>query len=309
MTAPSGNQYEIRHGEQLVVITEVGAGLRSYTEGGRRILDGYELEEVCTGARGHSMIPWPNRIRGGRYTWGGKGFQLDLSEPEKLGAIHGLTRWAPWRYLEGAPDSAVFGYVLHACPGWDWVLDCRLEYTLDADGLTVSTTVTNRSGTACPYATGAHPYLSVGTPTIDTAHCQVPGAVYLPVDDAGIPTGRRAVDGTLYDLREQQLLADRHIDVTYTQLRRDADGRARVRLVHGEGPAVTLWVGDAYPYLEIFTGDTLPEADRRRTGLGVEPMTCAPDAFNSGEGLITLEPGQTHQARWGIDPGVKEGKA
>ncbi|WP_181446940.1 aldose 1-epimerase family protein [Streptomyces sp. NTH33] len=291
------------------MITEVGAGLRSYTVDGRRILDGYGPEEACTGARGHSMIPWPNRIRGGRYTWAGKGLQLDLSEPEKLGAIHGLTRWAPWRYLEGAPNLAAFGYVLHACPGWDWVLDCHLEYTLDAEGLTVRTTVTNRSGTACPYATGAHPYLSVGTPTIDTAHCQVPGAVYLPVDDAGIPTGRRPVDGSLYDLRKRQPLGDRHIDVAYTQLRRDADGRARVRLVRGEGRAVTLWVGDAYPYIEVFTGDTLPEADRRRTGLGVEPMTCAPDAFNSGEGLITLEPGQTHQARWGIDPGVKEGTA
>ncbi|WP_073947623.1 aldose epimerase family protein [Streptomyces kebangsaanensis] len=110
-------------------------------------------------------------------------------------------------------------------------------------------------------------------------------------------------------MRKQQPLGDRHIDVAYTQLRRDADGRARVRLVRGEGRAVTLWVDDAYPYIEVFTGDTLSEADRRRTGLGVEPMTCAPDAFNSGEGLITLEPGQTHQARWGIDPSVKEGTA
>ncbi|MFF7969703.1 hypothetical protein [Streptomyces sp. NPDC007905] len=92
MAAPSGNQYEIRHGEQLVQITEVGAGLRSYTVGGRGILDGYGPDEMCTGARGHTMIPWPNRIRGGRYTWAGKGYQLDLSEPEKLGAIHDLTR-------------------------------------------------------------------------------------------------------------------------------------------------------------------------------------------------------------------------
>ncbi|TWF90594.1 aldose 1-epimerase [Streptomyces brevispora] len=307
MAAPSGNQYEIRHGEQLAVIAEVGAGLQSYLVGERRILDGYGPEERCTGARGHSMIPWPNRIRGGKYTWAGKEFQLDLSEPEKLGAIHGLTRWAPWRYLEGSAHSAAFGYVLHACPGRDWVLDCRLQYTLGADGLTVCTTVTNRSGTACPYATGAHPYLSVSTPRIDTAACRVPGAVYLPVGGAGIPTGRRLVDGTPYDLREPQSLGDRHIDVAYTQLRRDVDGRARVRPVHGEGPAVTLWVGDAYPYVEIFTGDTLPEADRRRTGLGVEPMTCAPDAFNSREGLITLEPGRTHQARWGIDPECEEG--
>ncbi|GAA3783582.1 hypothetical protein GCM10022206_23600 [Streptomyces chiangmaiensis] len=63
-----------------------------------------------------------------------------------------------------------------------------------------------------------------------------------------------------------------------------------------------MWADETCPYLEIFTGDTLPYADRRRTGLGVEPMTCAPNAFNSGEGLITLGPGQTHEAQWGINP-------
>ncbi|MFF7191554.1 aldose 1-epimerase family protein [Streptomyces sp. NPDC008222] len=302
MAAPSGTQYELSHGEQLVTITEVGAGLRSYTVGERRVIDGYGPQEMCTGARGHSLIPWPNRIRGGRYGWADRNYQLDLTEPAKSGAIHGLTRWALWRYLEGSAGSASFGYVLHPCPGWDWVLACRLEYSLDAEGLTVGTRVTNRSQTACPYGTGAHPYLSVETPTIDTAECQVPGAVYLPVDDVGIPTGRRPVDGTLYDLREQQPLGSRHIDVAYTQLQRAPDGRVHVRLAPEDGPAVALWADGAYPYLEIFTGDTLPDADRRRTGLGVEPMTCAPNAFNSGEGLISLGPGQTHQAQWGIDP-------
>ena len=65
---------------------------------------------------------------------------------------------------------------------------------------------------------------------------------------------------------------------------------------------VELWVDEGYPYLEIFTGDTLPEQDRRRTGLGVEPMTSAPDAFNSGEGLVRLGPDMIHSASWGISP-------
>ncbi|MGW5665247.1 aldose epimerase family protein [Streptomyces sp. NPDC003758] len=248
------------------------------------------------------MIPWPNRIRGGAYTWAGRQYQLDVTEPDMLGAIHGLTRWASWRYLGGPEDSASFAYVLHPCPGWSWVLDCRLDYALDDKGLTVRTTVTNLGSTAAPYGTGAHPYLTVGTTVIDTALCQVPGSVYLPVDDAGIPTGRRPVDGTHCDLREPQPLGHRHIDVSYTDLCRDADGRARVRLAAPRGRAVTLWVHEGYLFLEIFTGDTLPESERRRTGLGVEPMTCAPDAFNSGEGLLTLQPGETHQTQWGIEP-------
>src|SRR4051794_20949121 len=97
--SPSGEQYEIRHGDQLAVITEVGASLRAYTVSGWSVLDGYGPDEPCTGARGQSLIPWPNRIRAGRYTWEGTLQQLDLTEPEKHGACHGLTRWTNWRPL------------------------------------------------------------------------------------------------------------------------------------------------------------------------------------------------------------------
>ncbi len=91
---PSGKQYEIRHGDQLVVLTEVGAALRDYTVGRRSVLGGYGQDEHCTGARGQSLIPWPNRISKGRYDWHGSSLQLDLTELEKHGAVHGLTRWA-----------------------------------------------------------------------------------------------------------------------------------------------------------------------------------------------------------------------
>ncbi len=303
MILPSGEQYQIRHGAQVAVITEVGAGLRSYTVAGREVLDGYGPGEMCGGARGQALIPWPNRIRAARYTWQGTPLQLDLTEPEKGGAIHGLTRWAPWRLAGQQENRAALRYVLHACPGWPFVLGSQLGYALSDGGLTVATTVTNLGETACPYGTGAHPYLSAGTPVIDPARVQVPGAAYLPVDEAGIPAGCKPVDGTRYDLREEQELGDRQIDVAYTDLRRDSDGRARVRLTGPGGPAVALWVDESYPYLEIFTGDALPETRKRRTGLGVEPMTCVPDAFNSGTGLITLQPGETHSAAWGIEPG------
>ena len=300
--APSGSQHELRHGGQRAVVTEVGAGLRSYMAGSRPVIDGYAETERCTGARGHTMIPWPNRIKAGKFRWQGAEHQLDLTEPAAGGAIHGLTRWASWGLISRGEGHASFGNVLYACPGWPWVLDCRIDYVLDDAGLGVTTTATNIGAGACPYGTGAHPYLTVGTETIDRAQAQVPGSVYLPVDDAGIPTGRAAVEATRYDLRTKQVLGGRKIDVTYTELARDGDGLARVGLSLPGGPAVTLWADAAYPYLEIFTGDTLPQPGRRRTGLGVEPMTCAPNAFNSGDGLITLEPGQSHRASWGIDP-------
>ncbi|MFP5312764.1 MAG: aldose 1-epimerase family protein [Actinomycetes bacterium] len=301
---PSGRQYDISFRGQHATLTEVGAALRDYRMDGRALLDGYGQEEMCTGARGQSLIPWPNRIKDGSYEWQGSRLQLDLSEPDKGGAIHGLTRWRNWNMAEQRADAASFTYTLHACQGWPWVLGCRLDYRLDEGGLSVRTTVVNQSPVPLPYGTGAHPYLSLGlgSGTVDAGLVQVPGRTFLPVDGRGIPTGHERVDGTQYDLRELQQLGGRHIDVAYTDLLRDGDGLARVKLVRPDHSAgVELWVDGSYPYLEIFTGDTLPQPERRRTGLGVEPMTCAPDAFNSGEGLVTLEPGQSHTARWGIN--------
>lgn len=303
---PSGRQYAIASGGHEVILTEVGGALRTYQHDGRSLLDGYGPEAMCTGARGQSLIPWPNRISSGSYNWEGRRLQLDLSEPDKGGAIHGLTRWRNWAVLHHTEDAISFAYTLHACQGWPWVLDCRLDYRIGEGGLGVRTTSVNRSLEPCPYGTGAHPYLSTGVGrrgSIDSALVQVPGHTFLPVDERGIPTGHEQVDGTAYDLRELQQLGGRHVDVAYTGLVRDGDGRARVKLLRPDhSGGVELWVDEAYPYLEIFTGDTLPEQERHRSGLGVEPMTCAPDAFNSGEGLTTLEPGQSHSAEWGIRP-------
>ena len=52
----------------------------------------------------------------------------------------------------------------------------------------------------------------------------------------------------------------------------------------------------------LFTGDPLPDVARR--SLAVEPMTCAPNAFRSGDGLIRLEPGESATSSWGIVPSI-----
>ena len=70
----------------------------------------------------------------------------------------------------------------------------------------------------------------------------------------------------------------------------------------GDELGVGLWMDAGYPYYMLFTGDALPEKDRRRRSIGVEPMTCAPNAFASGDGLITLAPGESVVSSWGIAP-------
>lgn len=297
---PSGEQFEIALGEQRAVVTEVGGGLRTYAVGDRDVLDGYRVDEMATGGRGQVLMPWPNRLQDGSYEFGGRNLQLALNEIVNSNAIHGLVRWASWRARERDAHRIVVGNVLHPQPGYPFALDLEIEHELTPDGLRVRTTVTNVGSTACPFGSGAHPYLTVGTATVDDVILRVPAQTVLRADERGIPVGSDPVADAGLDFRVARRIGTGEIDHGFTDLERDADGLARVELSDGSGRrAVTLWVDASYPYLMVFTGD-LPEVGRR--GLAVEPMTCPPNAFRSGEALVVLEPGATWSGAWGIEP-------
>jgi aldose 1-epimerase len=299
--APSGRQAEIASGKQRAWIVEVGGGLRAYSVHGRELLDGYAADEMCSSARGQCLVPWPNRIRDGSYEFGGVLQQLPLTEPEQHNAIHGLARWANWTIAEQAGDSVRMEYLLHPQPGYPHALQLSVEYRLDVGGLTVRTTATNVGASACPYGAGAHPYLTVGTPTVDSIVLQAPGRTRLASDERGIPTGAEPVDGSEYDFKRPRPIGKVKLDTAFTDLERDDDGRARVHLASPDGDAAaTFWLDERFRYLMLFTGDPLPDVNRR--SLGIEPMTCSPNAFQSGDGLVTLEADESLSASWGIEP-------
>ena len=129
-----------------------------------------------------------------------------------------------------------------------------------------------------------------------------PASTVLRSDDRGIPVSSADVAGTPFDFRRPRAIGSTVLDHAFTDLERDAGGRAWVELSVPDGPAVRLWVDAAYPYLMLFTGDTLPGGGRR--SLAVEPMTCAPNAFVSGDGLVVLEPGEAFEGSWGVVPHV-----
>ncbi len=293
--SPSGDQFEISSGDQRAWIVEVGGGLRRYKAGDREIVDGYGEEELCRSGRGQCLIPWPNRIRDGRYEFAGAPQQLALSEPTKHNAIHGLVRWVNWTLVIHGPDSAVMAYVLHPQPGYPHTLLLSIEYRLDARGLTVETSVVNTGPTECPFGAGAHPYLAPRTATVNDAVLQAPGRSRLIADGRGIPFGSEPVAGTEFDFRKPHTIGALQLDTAFTDLERSADGTARVQF-----DDTTLWFSEEYTHLMLFTGDPLPDVARR--ALAVEPMTCAPNSFQSGDGLLRLAPGASFAARWGIEP-------
>ena len=91
---------------------------------------GYGVQERCTAARGQSLIPWPNRLRDGRYSFEGEEHQLPLTEPAKHNAIHGLVRWANWSAASQAEDRVTMAHLLHPQSGWPFALSLEIEYRL-----------------------------------------------------------------------------------------------------------------------------------------------------------------------------------
>ena len=300
---PSGEQHEISHDAQRAVVVEVGGGLRAYEAADGPLLDGYAVDEMCSGGRGQPLIPWPNRVRDGSFQFAGATHQLTLTEREAGNAIHGLVRWANWQLSSATASRVAVEHLLHAQPGWPWPLQLQIEYALGDDGLTVTTTATNVGSDACPYGAGQHPYLTLGAGSIDSIVLRSPGRRYLEADERGIPIASHDVHGTRFDYTEPRELGSAVLDTGYDDLVRGEDGLARI-VIESRQPQrrATLWMDDAYGYVMLFTGDTLAPAKRRR-GLAVEPMTCAPNALQSGDGLVVLEPGASHSARWGISPG------
>jgi aldose 1-epimerase len=174
--------------------------------------------------------------------------------------------------------------------GYPSLLDVEVDYTLDGDGLTVTTTATNAGVRPCPYGAGQHPYLSPEVGLIDQCTLQPEaGARIVTDDERQLPIGAEAVYRASYDFREPRLLGATTVDFTFTDVVGDTEGRAWARLRGTDGRQAELWVDEHYPIIEFYTGDSLvPE--RRRKGLGTEPMTCPPNAFASGDRLIRLDP-------------------
>ncbi len=298
--APSGEQFEIRHGEQRATIVEVGGGVREYEVGGRLVLDPYSVGEMCDGAHGAVLVPWPNRLADGRYRFDGIDHQVALTEPEKANAIHGFLRWRSWRASERTPSRVVMGTRLYPMMGYPFFLDVSVAYEVGEGGLVVATTATNLGGTPCPYGCGQHPYLSPGSGLIDACTLELDARTQILTDnERQLPTSREPVAGTPFDFSAGKRLGDQKLDFAFTDLARDDSRRAWVRLSAPDGHVVELWVDEHYPILELYSGDTL-DPERRRRGLGTEPMTCPPNAFQSGDGLIRLDAGQSLTTTWGV---------
>ena len=297
----SGTQLSIAAAGYTAEIATVGATLRALRQGDRDLVVPFEADQVRPVFRGAVLAPWPNRVVDGRYTFDGQDHELALSEPKRSHALHGLVAWVDFAVGEHEADRVTLTTTVPAQEGYPFRVVVHVEYRLDAEGLHTTVTGTNTGDRPAPWGTGPHPYLSAGAGSVDDWTLTLPAAEVLEVtEDRLVPTELVPVHDE-FDLRTATLIGPRFIDHAFTGFDRDADGTAAITVTAADGHGVRVAFGPECGWAQVHTADhVVPEY--HRSGLAVEPMTCAPDAFNAGEGrgLVVLAPGAAHAAAWTI---------
>jgi aldose 1-epimerase len=300
----AGELFEITSGNRRAVVTEQGATLFRVQWEGRDVLDFVEEDGYAShGCYGQHLMPWPGRVPKGRYEYEGEHYQLPITDHTKVAAIHGWTRWATWQVTEHGRDNITLGCRLLAMPAYPFPFEYELSYHWLDEGLEISAVARNVGRSSAPFGYGSHPYFTLGSPRIDDGILRVPASLYFPPSDGLVPTGPPVpVDGTEFDFREGKPVGGSVLDITLTGLARDQQGRAALSFSSADGSTcISLHYYDGLDYVQLFTGDTLPE--RRRQGLAIEPNTCPPNAFNNDLGLIRIAAGGSVRLRWTLSAG------
>ena len=293
---PTGAQFELRRGRQRLVVTEIGAGVRSWTVGGQELLASFSAGEYDAAFAGRVLVPWPNRVRDGRYTFDGVEHRLELSEPERGNALHGLVLQSRWRGVRTSARRVSLSYALAPRVGYPFQLALAVSYELASGGVVMTMHATNVGAERAPFGAGFHPYLTPGTTDVDDMVIEIPAGTRVPVDERLLPSGTPTpVDGSELDFRRPRPLGALRVDACFGELGRSPAGVARVRVGTNSGAGqLTVWMDEQFHFVQVFTADT---------AIAVEPMTCAPDAFNTGDGLVVLEPGASFTGRCGLIAG------
>lgn len=303
MSTPlSGTQHILRSGDYTAVIASVGASLRCLRLGERDLVVPFDMDEVRPAFRGATLAPWPNRIVDATYDFDGATHLLAISEPARGHALHGLAAWLDFDAVDKAPDSVTLRATIQAQIGYPFRIRIDVTYALDAEGLHESVTATNLGTAPAPYGTGPHPYLVAGAGLVDDWTLELPAAEVLTVTpDRLSPVAVESVDDhSEFDFRVARAIADAKIDHAFTRVDFTGEGgHATVRLTASDGDGVQMTWDEACPWVQVHTADR-PDPALNRVGLAVEPMTCPPDAFNSGVDLIVLQPDASHTASWTI---------
>ncbi|MBX3195481.1 MAG: aldose 1-epimerase family protein [Microbacteriaceae bacterium] len=290
-------------GDVRAEVDTVAARLRELSVDGVDLVEpafGDGMPPMCSGI---VLAPWPNRVADGRWVLDGELQRLDITEPELGNALHGLLEFTDYQVIGQADHMVELAAYIAPQHGWPFALDTAVRYELRPDGIAVTHVVHNRSARRAPWATGAHPYLRVGGAPVDELRLEVAAETHYPVDERLNPVAGAAPLDERTDLRRPRRVRELHLDTAYGDVRhrnpRDGVGDTAWLTAPG-GARTVLWQDLNWGFMQVYTTPAYPRPDGPGTAVAVEPMTAPPDALNSGEGLVWLEPDERWSGGWGL---------
>ena len=300
MSTPTGQQFELTrtsgNRQSRAIITEVAAGLRVLAVDGTDLVETYPESSLPPSGAGIVLVPWPNRVEDGIWILDGRKQQLDLTEPDRRNAIHGLLRNTAYRAVDRTSEAVTLAATVFPQHGYPFQLDTTVRYELVDDGLTVTHEIHNVGEAAAPVAIGSHPYLRLGDAPVEELVLTLDAATWFEVDDRLNPIAEHPVDDAEFDLRAGKVAGDLDLDHGFGGV---PDGGVH-RLTAPDGRFVELWNDPEFSYVQVYTTRVFPREDGPGFAIAVEPMTAPVNAFNSGDGLRWVEPGGRWKVAWGI---------
>lgn len=300
MTALTGEQFELTRGNVRAMVSQVGAALRTLQVDGVDVIEPHPETSTPPFGNGTVLVPWPNRVRDGKWQLDGIDQQLVLTEPARLNALHGLLTYAPYTQVERTESSVTLAATIYPQAGWPFLLDTTVTYELTDDGIRVTHGASNPGDVEAPFAVGTHPFFRIGDVRTEDLTLTVLADSVIDVDERLNPTGEvPPVDGTKYDLREGRRLGGVILDTAFADVH--AEDGATAWLEAPDGRRVSLLQDPAeWPWMQVFTTRLWPRHDGRGLAVAIEPMTAPPNALVSGLGLRWLRPGDSWSGSWGV---------
>jgi aldose 1-epimerase len=274
---------------RLELSPSVGGAISAFTwDGSRPILrQSHSRLEKAVDAASFPLVPYVNRIRGGRFSFRGRDVRIAPNMAGDPSPLHGQGWINPWTVDEAGERTVRLSF-RHQAGEWPWSYQAVQEFALDEGGLTVTLTCRNLADGPMPCGLGQHPYFPCGAKTrLDTVVTDV-----WTIDEHVLPVEKVPARGR-FDLSDR-LVCGQDLD-------------------HGFGG----WGGEArmsdpdWPYeLRLSSGDAgFFQLYSPQTGgiFVAEPVTHANAALNALEeewpelGMRVLDPGEAMSLAMRLD--------
>ncbi|MDB5899657.1 MAG: hypothetical protein JWP41_3259 [Ramlibacter sp.] len=244
------------------------------------------------------LVPFCNRIRDGRASFEGREIRFPPNHPAEDAPhpLHGIGWLRPWEVRSASSSQAELALDVPASEAWPWHFCATQAFVLDAEGLTVSMTITNQDTAAMPAGIGHHPYFPhhPGTRLTSPAQAMWRGdAEVMPVD--------LQTTGAVQRLSEGVQLSELDLDNNFvgwqhrTRVEWPADrhGPARSLLMQADAPLdyFVLYCPSGYDY---FCAEPVSQC--------TDWLNLLPQYGAGPLGGARVAPGETLAARFTLRP-------